>query len=772
MHPTASGEPPAWPVEQRPSVTPPVHPKPGSQTDTCAVLLLLTVAILSAVRWSWYPVFIDTYYHMATIHGMEQAGGLPTWAFWEMAPAGRVHIYPPSMHLLGYLLTFLGVPPDACITFLSWLLYPALMLTTWIWIRQVFGSRPALIAVVLLCGPGTLFWNQTSFNAVAFATVLAPLALLALEKERFLICAVINLIATTAHPMGLFLPPALVINTVLRGKRLWPGLLASGLPVLLYSPWLLHIWANRNYLPEERTGGEVSLSGIGAGTGLNLGLALGVAALIGLGVALVRRRQAFTLIGPLLGCGVVFAMGFGRRFLQYNLHWPLACLGAVGAGWLLDRLEHGGGRQMRIARAASLGLAFLTLATWVAIEVPMDRQPIGGAPGGTNRRGGGPLDGAAGTEPRRSWFVSAQPSAIARLLDPATQVMEFGAMGGGRGRPGAPRGGNRMPGPFAGGPAMGGNGLPPGAAFRPGLADGPGGGAPAGGGPGGMDLVNQEGAREFLAAITEHVAPGEVISLPGGPVASLVTGYTGRWTTGGILRDVEAAGGQTSPADCAFVAEMGSGSPAGGPGRGGFGRNGGGVPQNFERVFENSFGSLWKNPADIAPLPARQAALSLTGLLVMVFAALVLMLLDWRLPPTHNRSRAVAATIGVLLAMACLTPLAQTSVDEWRNPPEPPARGRGAAFDAPPPGFPQPPQSQTRMVPPDVIPDYLRDRYDAVHRRIPEMLARGEDPRAFWAPEDELRLRRHLSVGETNEAAQLLDTALSADRKEALEIPR
>ncbi|MCP5517483.1 MAG: hypothetical protein H7A45_09540 [Verrucomicrobiales bacterium] len=42
-----------------------------------------------------------------------------------------------------------------------------------------------MIAIALLGDPGALFWNQTSFNAVAFATVLAPRALLALEKERF-----------------------------------------------------------------------------------------------------------------------------------------------------------------------------------------------------------------------------------------------------------------------------------------------------------------------------------------------------------------------------------------------------------------------------------------------------------------------------------------------------------------------------------------------------------------------------------------------------------
>ena len=79
--------------------------------------------------------------------------------------------------------------------------------------------------------------------------VLAPLALLALEKERFLACGVLNFVAITMHPMGLFLPPALVINTLLRRKKILPGLLAASVPVVLYGPWLAHIWANRAFLP-------------------------------------------------------------------------------------------------------------------------------------------------------------------------------------------------------------------------------------------------------------------------------------------------------------------------------------------------------------------------------------------------------------------------------------------------------------------------------------------------------------------------------------------
>ena len=230
--------------------------EPENQESTrvykyCAIALLIVVVIATIASWRLYPVFIDTYYHMAVIEGFSQAGGITTRAFWEMAPGGRVHIYPPSLHVIGYFFHLLGVSTGTYMTLVSATFYAGCLLTTWIWLRRVLGDRSAFFAVVLLCGPYAFFSTQATFQAVAGVLVLAPLALLALEKERFLACGVLNLVACTMHPMGLFLPPALVINTLLRRKKIVAGLLAASIPVVLYGPWLAHIWANRAFLARE-----------------------------------------------------------------------------------------------------------------------------------------------------------------------------------------------------------------------------------------------------------------------------------------------------------------------------------------------------------------------------------------------------------------------------------------------------------------------------------------------------------------------------------------
>ena len=75
-----------------------------------AGLIILSVAILSAAQWPAYPYFLDSYYHLTVIEGMRQAGGPVLHAFWESAPEGRPHLYPPLFHLL-WLPAIRHLPP-------------------------------------------------------------------------------------------------------------------------------------------------------------------------------------------------------------------------------------------------------------------------------------------------------------------------------------------------------------------------------------------------------------------------------------------------------------------------------------------------------------------------------------------------------------------------------------------------------------------------------------------------------------------------------------
>jgi hypothetical protein len=431
-------------------MNPPIEIENGPSTRVytlCGIALLIVVCIATAVSWRMYPLFIDTYYHMGVIEGFSQAGGVTTRAFWELAPGGRVHIYPPSLHVIGYFLSLIGMSPRTYITLVSAFCYVGCMLTTWIWLRRIIGARSALFAIIFLCGPYGFFWTQAAFTAVAGVMVLAPLAFLALETEHFLACGVINFIVITMHPIGLFLPPALVINTFLRRKKLLAGLLAASLPVVLYGPWLAHIWANRAFLPDNRTGGEISLGGFGGGA--NLGLFLAPLALLSIPWLIVRRGPALGLIGALLGFAVVFPMGFGGRFLSLNIHWPLACLAGYGLGELVRWIEQRVSLRMGV-QVFAFAVAGAALVMYPAINSQtggfMGGGPPGGPPGGP--RGGAQAGISTGARLWQelhsmltNWQFSVQPAALPKLFDTYSGEGSNPGMGPGPGGGGGGGGG-------------------------------------------------------------------------------------------------------------------------------------------------------------------------------------------------------------------------------------------------------------------------------------------------------------------------------------------
>lgn len=640
----------------------------------CGFALVVFVAVTSALRWSSYPVFVDTYYHMAVIEGFRQAGGIVTQAYWEMAPAGRVHIYPPALHAAGYLLTCLGLTPRMFITFVSWAFYPGCMLTTWLWLRRIAGPRSALFAVVLLSGPATFFWNQSAHTANAAVLVAAPLSLLALKTQRYLICAVLNFVTIGLHPMGLFLPPALVINTVLPRRNILAGFLAAAVPVLLYAPWLAHAWANRVLLPEHRIGGAWSLGG----HGVNLGLVMAVSAALAIPWLLLRRGSMLMLIGTVLGFAVVFPMGFGGRFFMFNVHWPLACMGGFGLGELMRRLEKPSCLH-RIAQVASVGVALTALILFPSLDLRLPPP-----------RPGRDSPPEPPPEMRPGWQLGIQPGALLRLFDPYPQ--------------------------------------------RPGPGPGP--------GPiGEMDLIHQPGVEEFFDAIRCNVSEGDVIFMHDPPAAALITGVTGRWTSNGMLHDVRLTERAPQPEDCDYLALVQQ-RPLPGPAPLHIGlQMQPKEPPGFEKVFENEFGSLWRNP--IQPEHNRQpacATVGLVALLAVLATGLLLIGLDL-LPASFSLPRKVASPICAVVVAVSTLPIARTAVAEFQNPPKPHSQ-----------------QTEGPALP--LFVEEIRHRHERLHDAVKFHFEHGVGPDYFWPPENEEHFHRLMQEGRFEEANRLLEEGL------------
>jgi hypothetical protein len=109
------------------------------------------------------------------------------------------------------------------------------------------------------------------------------------------------------------------------------------------------------------------------------------------------------------------------------------------------------------------------------------------------------------------------------------------------------------------------------------------------------------------------------------------------------------------------------------------------IPAKFEKVFENEYGTLYRNPAKVehAREPLK-ADVSLPHLAVMASVGLLLVLVDL-VPRRRPRVGIFAAVVGTIVAAVCLLPLTKTAIGELRNPPSTPAWSEGPPGG--PPGF-------------------------------------------------------------------------------------
>src|SRR3990167_1371545 len=87
--------------------------------DFYSKLMILSYCLLQFIRWPLLPQFMDIYYHLLTAWGFIQAGGYSGWDFWQYAPAGRIHIYPPLLHIVLAFFIKSGISKIILVKFLE-----------------------------------------------------------------------------------------------------------------------------------------------------------------------------------------------------------------------------------------------------------------------------------------------------------------------------------------------------------------------------------------------------------------------------------------------------------------------------------------------------------------------------------------------------------------------------------------------------------------------------------------------------------------------------
>ncbi len=146
----------------------------------------LVFFVLQIARWRILPQFMDIYYHLHTAWGFLQAGGYSGWDFWEYAPYGRVHIYPPLFHIILALLFKLGANKLILAKLVETLAPVGFLSVLWYFTRKHYGERFAFFAMLFGVSSFSFYMSLMNHLPATLAIILGILAFGQILSRKFL----------------------------------------------------------------------------------------------------------------------------------------------------------------------------------------------------------------------------------------------------------------------------------------------------------------------------------------------------------------------------------------------------------------------------------------------------------------------------------------------------------------------------------------------------------------------------------------------------------
>lgn len=220
-----------------------MSPRDARLVSWCSWTSLLGFAALWLVRWASFPVFLDPYYHALVAQQIVDAGGPITYEWWECAPEGRPHLYPPVLHVILAGLLKAGCPPLVALRLTTACLVPFLLLFVYLVMRRFFTAPTALCALWMALVPFAwiVHLSGTLASGVALVELLWFLVALAEQRGVATTC-LLSLLIYTHLGMPWVAVASFVWGCLLKAWRhSRTRLLSICWGVLLGSPWLLHL---------------------------------------------------------------------------------------------------------------------------------------------------------------------------------------------------------------------------------------------------------------------------------------------------------------------------------------------------------------------------------------------------------------------------------------------------------------------------------------------------------------------------------------------------
>jgi hypothetical protein len=318
-------------------------------------VVLAAVTALWLARWPLFPAALDPAYHLMVAREMVEAGGLLTHEWWQAAPQGRPHLYPPLIHLILAGIMKAGCDPVTAIRLLSVTIVPAQLLTIVLVMRRVFGPSAALASLLMALLPFSWLAQASSALAAAVASILILWLLAAVVERRWraVTCLAGLLFYTHLAMPGVAVASvgaACAMGAVRSHRRLWAAMAAG---VALGLPWLWHVFAHT---------GQLHLAPRQENQAVEIVPALWALAAIGAWRCVRTGGTPRLLVGLWLGYGLL-VYPYTYRWLSGEGLLPLILLAGIGLAGV-------SGTGERHAQPACAGWRSLILAAACAALLP------------------------------------------------------------------------------------------------------------------------------------------------------------------------------------------------------------------------------------------------------------------------------------------------------------------------------------------------------------------------------------------------------------------
>ncbi len=155
--------------------------------------------LLQLLRSVMLPQFMDMYYHLQVAWGFIQSGGYSGWDFWEYAPFGRPHIYPPFFHILLALFMKLGFSAIFLAKFFESVTPVVFLIVIWDFVRKNYSEQLGFFVVLAFCSAFAFFISLANHVPAALALIFGLLGFSEFLKGRILRSAILLALCFYTH---------------------------------------------------------------------------------------------------------------------------------------------------------------------------------------------------------------------------------------------------------------------------------------------------------------------------------------------------------------------------------------------------------------------------------------------------------------------------------------------------------------------------------------------------------------------------------------------